>query len=51
MIPHHKGAIEIAKVEAEHGKDEDLRKLAKKMIDDQEGELSKLKDWENDHSD
>src|SRR5262245_40492458 len=42
MIPHHKGAIEMARIEAEHGKDPDLRKLAKKMIDDQEEEISKM---------
>lgn len=45
MIAHHQGAIDMAKVELEHGKDAELRKLAEEIIAAQEGEISMMKDW------
>ncbi|HDZ71203.1 MAG TPA: DUF305 domain-containing protein [Aurantimonas coralicida] len=45
MIPHHQSAIEMAKVELENGKDEELKTLAQKMIDDQEKEIEQLQTW------
>ncbi|MEF2547097.1 DUF305 domain-containing protein [Aurantimonas sp. E1-2-R+4] len=45
MIPHHQSAIEMAKVELENGKDEELKALAQKMIDDQEKEIEQLQTW------
>jgi uncharacterized protein (DUF305 family) len=45
MIPHHQGAIDMARSELEHGKDEELRRMAQKIIDDQEREIAELKDW------
>jgi uncharacterized protein (DUF305 family) len=45
MIPHHQGAIDMARSELEHGKDEELRRIAQKIIDDQEREITELKDW------
>jgi uncharacterized protein (DUF305 family) len=45
MIPHHQGAIEMAKVELQVGKDSDLRKLAEGVIKMQEGEIAFMKDW------
>lgn len=45
MIPQHRGAIDMAKVELQYGKDPDLRKMAEKMIKDQEGEITDLEKW------
>ena len=45
MIPHHQGAIDMAKVELKYGKDPELKKLAQDIIDAQEKEISFMKDW------
>lgn len=45
MIAHHQGAIDMAKVELEHGKNADIRKLAQGVITAQEGEIAMMKEW------
>ncbi|MGF6172625.1 CopM family metallochaperone [Ensifer sp. 4252] len=45
MIAHHQGAIDMAKVELEYGKDDQLRKLAEDIIKAQEGEIEMMKNW------
>jgi uncharacterized protein (DUF305 family) len=45
MIPHHQGAIDMAKVQLEFGKDPALRKLSKAIVSAQEGEIAFMKDW------
>ena len=45
MIPHHQGAVEMAKVELKYGKDAKLRKLAKDIIAAQDKEIAFMKQW------
>ena len=41
MIPHHQGAIDMAKIQLQFGKDPVLRDLAAKIIADQEREIAR----------
>ena len=43
MIPHHQGAIEMAKVELQFGTDPTLRRLAQEIIVTQQSEIDLMK--------
>ena len=45
MIPHHQGAIEMARVALKHSTDPETRKMAQKIIDDQQAEIAEMRDW------
>jgi uncharacterized protein (DUF305 family) len=45
MMPHHQGAIDMAKVELQFGKDQQLRAMAQMIIDAQEKEIAEFKEW------
>ena len=45
MIPHHQGAIDMAKVVIANGKDPEIRKLAEGVVKAQEAEIKEMKDW------
>ena len=45
MIPHHQGAIDMAKVVLEKGKDPEIKKLAEGIVKAQESEIKLMNDW------
>ena len=45
MIPHHQGAIDMAKAELAHGDDPWVKEMAQKVIDAQTQEIAEMKDW------
>jgi len=45
MIPHHQGAIDMAKVVLEKGMDPEIKKLAEGIIKAQESEIKMMNDW------
>lgn len=49
MAAHHQGAIDMARIELQYGKDPDLKAMAQKMIDDQTKEVQQLQDWLKQH--
>lgn len=44
MLPHHTGAIEMAKAELAKGKDPELKQLAQEIIDAQQREISQMRE-------
>jgi uncharacterized protein (DUF305 family) len=49
MIPHHQGAVDMAKEELQYGKDPAMRHLAEEIISGQKVEIRTMKDWLKQH--
>src|SRR5262249_6535613 len=45
MLPHHQGAIDMAKVQLLHGQDPQMRRLAQEIITDQQLEIEVMQRW------
>jgi uncharacterized protein (DUF305 family) len=45
MIPHHQGAIDMAKAELSYGKDPVMRRLAQEILVDQKSEIDAMLLW------
>ncbi len=51
MLGHHRGAVDMAKIELKYGTDETMRKLAQDIIDSQQLEIDILNKWLASHPD
>ena len=49
MIPHHQGAIDMAKALLLYGKDPQIRRLAQEIITDQQSEIQLMQLWLKQH--
>jgi len=47
MLPHHRGAIDMAKAELSYGKDPVMRRLAQEILVDQQSEIDTMQLWLN----
>lgn len=45
MIPHHQGAIRMARIELRRGKDPELRTIARAIVSAQAKEIKEMKRW------
>ena len=45
MMPHHQGAIDMARIYLRDGKNPEIRRMAEKIITDQEREIAEFQAW------
>ena len=45
MLPHHQGAVDMARIVLEHGTDPDVRAFAQDIIETQEAEIAWMEEW------
>lgn len=49
MLPHHQGAVDMAKIELKYGHDPQLRKMAEQIVKSQHKEIAELRSWLKKH--
>jgi uncharacterized protein (DUF305 family) len=45
MLPHHEGAVAMAKVELQYGKSPEMRRMARDIVASQDKEITEMKLW------
>ncbi len=45
MLPHHVGAVDMAEVQLQYGKDAEMLQLAQDIIDAQQPEIEQMRNW------
>jgi uncharacterized protein (DUF305 family) len=45
MIPHHQGAVDMAKIALKHAKDPETKKMAEAVIKEQDREVAEMRAW------
>lgn len=45
MLPHHIGAVDMAKIQLKYGKNEEMRQLAQQVINAQQPEIEQMQNW------
>jgi uncharacterized protein (DUF305 family) len=50
MIPHHQGAVDMAKIELQYGKDAEMRRLATAIVNSQEKQIGQMEAWQARHA-
>jgi uncharacterized protein (DUF305 family) len=50
MIPHHQGAVDMAKVELQYGKDPEMRRLATNIVNSQQKQIAQMNAWQAKHA-
>jgi uncharacterized protein (DUF305 family) len=46
MIPHHEGALTMAKDALVKGSNEEIKSLARQIVEAQEAEIAQMKQWQ-----
>ena len=50
MLPHHQGAVDMARVELQYGKDPAMRRLAAAIVRSQQQEIAEMTAWQVRHA-
>jgi len=49
MIPHHQGAVDMARIELRYGRDRELRRLSQHIVATQQREIAEMRAWQAKH--